>query len=177
MRPCLLAGVVLLLPLIARGAPLQQCPSWEQLLEEESISTVGIGAIGPELGISVAFIYLNPQQLGDCVLGEAVYGELINGTLKDRSRNHAFWVGASGPYASAFKAEDHYLVQGDSKLELLALRSSVEAMPLTGAPPIKVQYLIFFQGELDFSNPVTIFFQRGDGTYGTEYWLNEKYLP
>jgi hypothetical protein len=167
-----------LLWLLATGvARADGCPSWEEWLAEESISTVGIGAIGPGLGMSIAFVYLNPRPLGECVLGADVYAELLTGTLKDPVETHAFWVAASGPYASAFKAKDHYLVQGDSKLELKALRRNVAAQTIAGAPEIKVQYLVFFQGELDFRDPVTIFFQRGDGTYGTEYWLDEKYRP
>ena len=168
-------GAMFALALTSYAAWPQECPSWEALLEEESISTVGIGAIGPGLGISIAFVYLNPPALGQCVLGEQVYEELLQGTLQDRSQTHAFWVAASGPYASAFKAEDHYLVQANNKLELSAVRPSVAAQPIAGAPQIKVQYLAFFRGTLDLRDPVTIFFQRGDGTYGTEYWLHEKY--
>ena len=170
LRACLF----LLAAGVAHG---RDCPSWEALLEEESISTVGIGAIGPGLGMSIGFVYLNPRPLGECILGQAAYADLLQNTLKDPQRTHAFWVSASGPYASAFKAEDHYLVQANNKLELLAIRPKVTAEPIDGAPEIKVQYLVFFAGELDFRDPVTIFFQRGDGTYGTEYWLAEKYQP
>ena len=168
-------SILLLAGLTVGSARAASCPSWEALLEEESISTVGIGAIGPGLGMSIAFVYLNPKPLGECVLGPEAYAELVAGPLRDPDRTHAFWVAASGPYASAFKAEDHYLVQGNSRLELVARRSNVAAQPIEGAPQIKVQYLVFFAGELDFRDPVTIFFQRGDGTYGTEYWLAEKY--
>ncbi len=171
-----LARCGLLLWLLATSvARAAGCPSWEEWLAEESISTVGIGAIGPGLGMSIAFVYLNPRPLGECVLGADGYAQLRADTLKDPARTHAFWVAASGPYASAFKAEDHYLVQGDQKLKLTALRPKVTAQPIAGAPVIKVQYLVFFQGDLNFRDPVTIFFQRGDGTYGTEYWLDEKY--
>lgn len=173
----LLISLLMGLALCAPSLSAQECPSWQQMLEEESISTVGIGAIGPQLGILVAFVYLNPTLLGECVLGREAYGELTRGTLKDKTSTHAFWIGASGPYASAFKAEDHYLVQADNKIELSARRDAVEARPIEGAPKIKAQYLAFFTGELDFSDPVTIFFQRGDGTYAAEYWLHEKYLP
>ena len=168
-------GAMLALALTSCAARAQECPSWETLLEEESISTIGIGAIGPGLGMSIAFVYLNPPALGECVLGKQEYDGLLEETLQDRTQTHAFWVAASGPYASAFKAEDHYLVQGNNKLELLAVRPGVAAQPITGAPQIKVQYLALFRGTLDFRDPVTIFFQRGDGTYGTEYWLHEKY--
>ena len=174
MKQALVGALLGLLPLVSQAAD-NACPSWQQLLDEESISTIGIGAIGPGLGMSIAFIYLNPEALGKCVLGDDVYADLLAGNLADRNRTHAFWVGASGPYASAFKAEDHYLVQANNKLELTALRREVEARPIAGAPEIKVQYLAFFEGELDFIDPITIFFQRGDGTYGTEYWLAEKY--
>jgi hypothetical protein len=172
-----LATLLLGLLLAGQTARSQECPTWQQLLEEESISTVGIGAIGPKLGVSVWFVYLNPDFLGECVLGKQSYAELRQDALKDKTRTHGFWVGASGPYASAFRAEDHYLVQADRKLKLAARQMEVEAMPIEGAPKMKTQYLVFFEGELDFRDPVTIFFIRGDGTYGTEYWLNDKYLP
>ena len=146
------------------------------MLEEESIGTVGIGAIGPKLGISIAFIYLNPPRLGKCVLGRKAYRKLRKDRLRGTANIHGFWVGASGPYASTFSADDYHLVQGDRKLDLVGRPAKATASHISGATDSKVHYFIFFEGELDFSDPVTIFFERGPGTYAAEYWLDTKYL-
>ena len=173
MNRLALTAVAVMLLLTSFILSAQECPSWQEMRDEDLLSTTGIGALGPELGVEVWFAYLNPTRVGKCVLGKEAYDALGQEILTDKQQMHVFWVGASGPYAAAFRAENHYLVQGARKLKLYTRNKDIEALPIEGAPNIKVQYLVAFKGELDPEDPVTIFFERGDGTYSSEYWLND----
>lgn len=168
-------GFALLLILSCTVVQPAPCLSWEELLAEESISNIAIGGPNISVGILVSFIYLNPPDLGECVLGEEAYNTLTEKTLADRSEVHGFWVGASGPYASVFKAKNYYLVQADRRLDLVTEPMPAPAAGVRLAPSTPVQHLLFFKGKLDISDPITIFFERGDATYSTEYWVDEKY--
>jgi hypothetical protein len=169
--------LLLVLSACASGPSAQPCPSWQEMQDGDLLSTTGIGALGPELGVSVWFAYLNPTRVGECVLGKQAYAKLNDEILTDKQEIHVFWVAASGPYAAAFKAESHHLVQGDRKINQYTRQEDVAALPIQGAPKIKVQYLLAFKGRIDPRDPVTIFFERGDGTYSTEYWLDDTDLP
>ena len=174
MRFRLINALGLALLINAAVAQDDRCLSWQDMLAEESISNIGIGGPGGREGILVSFIYINPPGLGECVVGEDAYGRLKETTLQKNI--HGFWVGASGQYASVFKPKDYYLVQADTKLSLAAEPAPTTPSVVAGAPNSRAQYLVFFEGELNFDDPITIFFQRGDATYSAEYWLDEKYL-
>ncbi len=174
MRSSVVNAVALALLVNAAVAEEHPCLSWEDMLAEDSISNVGIGGPGGKTGILVSFIYINPPGLGECVVGEDAYGRLKADTLQENI--HGFWVGASGQYASVFKPKDYYLVQADTKLSLTAEPTPTTPSLIAGAPDSRAQYLVFFEGELNLEDPITIFFQRGDATYSTEYWLEEKYV-
>jgi hypothetical protein len=171
-----LVTVFLVLSACASTPSAQRCPSWQDMRDEDLLSTTGIGAVGPELGVSVWFAYLNPTRVGECLLGKQGYAELSDEILTDKQETHVFWVGASGPYAAAFKAQSHRLVQGDRKINQYTRIENVTALPIEGAPKIKVQYLLVFKGRIDRQDPAAIFFERGDGTYSTEYWFDDTDL-
>jgi hypothetical protein len=66
-----------------------------------------------------------------------------------------------------------YMLQGDQEFYV------VSAGELGGDSSRSInqsEILISLEGEIDFSEPVTIFYRRGRGTYSNEYWLPDKYL-
>jgi len=174
VRSSIVNGIAFALLINAAAAQENPCLSWEDMIGEESISSIAIGGPGSNAGIVVSFIYINPPDLGECVVGDDTYERLNENVLQENI--HGFWVGASGQYASVFKAKDYYLVQADTRLSLATEPAPAAPTLILGAPDSRAQYMVFFEGELNFEDPVTIFFQRGDATYSTEYWLDEKYV-
>ena len=146
-----------------------ECPSWEELVEEESIIEVSIGRRD-----SLFVAYVNPPQLGVCFMDEAFYKDVRENMIETRTNRHFFWFGG-----------DHSLDMVDSALRIYLLQEDQEfridvAGKITGPrsfPLIHTEFLISFEGDLDMSEAVTIFFQGFRGTYSNEYWLPEKYIP
>ena len=146
-----------------------ECPSWDELLAEESVIEVNIARR------ATMFVgYVNPSQLGVCFVGDDYYNELIVRLIKKQPNRHFFWIGGS-----------HSLDLVDTASRTSMLHEGEEfyfdlATMLKGPrsfPGVETEFLLSFEGEIDFFEPVTIFFTpfRG-GTYSKEYWLPEKYL-
>ncbi|MCZ6484700.1 MAG: hypothetical protein O6826_03260 [Acidobacteria bacterium] len=146
-----------------------ECLSWDELLAEESVIEVNIARR------ATMFVgYLNPPQLGVCFLGEDFYNIFIVRLVKEQPNRHFFWIG--GP---------HSLDLVDTASRTSMLHEGEEfyfdlATKLSGPrsfPGIEIEFLLSFQGEIDFFEPVTIYFTPFmGGTFSKEYWLPEKYL-
>ncbi len=179
MKGTMSASMLLSLMLIIGWAPglahADDCPTWDQMVEEESVSQVIISN-RRFVGLSMSFVYLNPPELGRCVLGEELYQQLERGLLKDGSETHVFWVGVGGTYVDLFRAERIYMVQGDKRFDL-SLKGEIDVTTPAGTVEgIRTQHLIMFDDAIDVAEPITIFYESGMGTYSGEYWLADKYV-
>ncbi len=145
------------------------CPSWGDLLSEESVTQVNISS---RRYMFVA--YINPPQLGVCFLGEDLYNQVREEFLKNEPNRHLFWVGVGGTSSDLLSMAGRIsMLQGDQELYVVSAgRIAQDSSSSTNQSEI----LISLEGEMDFSEPVTIFFRGGRGTYSNEYWLPEKYL-
>ena len=145
-----------------------ECLSWDELLAEESVIEVNIARR------ATMFVgYLNPPQLGVCFLGEDLYNQLSDTLLKNQPNRHFFWIGGNHSLDLVEIATRTSMLQGDEELyfDLATKLRGPRSFPV-----IETEFLLSLEGELDFSEPVTIFFTAFRGIYSKEYWLPEKYL-
>lgn len=153
------------------GFPQPGC-LWDDLLDEESVSRVELRG-RRSVSLSMFFIYVNPPELGACILGDDLYRTVSDDVLADEPNRHVFWVGVGGAFVDLFRAQRIYMIQGDRRFDVVSTRTTKGAI---SNPTILVEILITLEGEIDFSEPVTIFYRSGMGTYSNEYWLPDKYL-
>jgi len=154
------------------GLSFADCPTWDDLLSEESVLPVRIARRSREGPMYIA--YVNPSELGLCILGEEIYNQLSEKLFQKYPDRHFFWIGGA-----------HSLDMKDVASRTSMLQEGQEfyfdlATRLRGPrafPEIHTEFLVSFDGEIDFSEPVTIFFTGFRGNYSNEYWLPEKYLP
>ncbi len=145
-----------------------ECPTWEDLLAEECVIEVNIARRA-----SMFVGYVNPAQLGVCFLGEDLYNELSEGLLKKLPDRHFFWIGGSHSLDMVDTITRTSMLQGDQEIHFdLATKLSGKR----SFPSIETEILVSFEGEIDFTDGVTIFFTGFRGNYSKEYWLPEKYL-
>jgi hypothetical protein len=65
------------------------------------------------------------------------------------------------------------MLQGDQEIHFdLATKLSGKR----SFPSIETEILVSFEGEIDFTDGVTIFFTGFRGNYSNEYWLPDQYL-
>ncbi len=146
-----------------------ECPSWEELVDEESIIEIAVGRRD-----RLFMAYVNPPELGACFMDEDFYTEVRENMIDKLENRHFFWVGGEHSLDMADTALRVYMLQGDREFYIDV------AGKITGPrsfPGIHTEFLIGFAGNLDLTDGVTIFFRGFRGTYSNEYWLPEKYLP
>ena len=146
-----------------------ECPTWEELIAEESIIEISLGRRE-----SLFIAYVNPPQLGVCFMDESFYNEVRENLIEKQGNRHFFWVGGDHSLDMVDSALRIYMLQGDREFHIDV------AGKISGPrsfPRVHTEFLISFEGELDLSDGVTIFFRGFRGTYSNEYWLPEKYLP
>ncbi len=146
-----------------------ECPSWEELLAEESVTHVNISSR------RYMFLgYINPPQLGACFLGEQLYNQVREDLLENEPNRHLFWISVGGTSFDLLSLTGRIsMLQGNQ--ELYVVSAAGVGFDST-VPRNHSEIIISLEGEMDFSEPVTIFFRGGRGTYSNEYWLPEKYL-
>lgn len=155
-----------ILPTSARP---QDCPTWDDIVTEESVTRIELGG----RRLSMSFIYVNPEQLGACVLDEEQY-RASRGDLFIKPGSHLFWIGLGGDSPGDFDTRSLYMIQGNSRFDVT---SSAAIGAERAFPGIQSAAIISLEGEIDFSEPVTIFYTNGAVAYSNEYWLPERYLP
>jgi len=155
----------------ALGPVYADCPTWDDMLSEGSATQVVIGR-DDLVGLSLSFVYVNPPQLGVCVLGEALYHQVRNDLLINEPDRHLFWVGLDGAYVDLFRVESISMLQEDQQFDVFSSKITGKIL----VPSLQSAILISLRGGMDFSEPVTIFYKTGMGTYSSEYWLPEKHL-
>jgi hypothetical protein len=146
-----------------------ECPTWEELLADESVIEVSVARRS-----SMFVAYVNPQQLGVCFMDEGFYNEVRENMIEPLNNRHFFWLGGGHSLDMADTALRVYMLQGDHEFFVDV------AGKITGPrsfPHIHSEFLVSYEGDLDLSDGVTIFFRGFRGTYSNEYWLPEKYLP
>ncbi len=145
-----------------------ECPTWEELLADETVLQVNIAR---RAFMFVA--YVNPPQLGVCFLGESLYNEIRDNLIEKLPDRHFFWIGGSHSLDMVDIASRTSMLQGDEEFYFdLATKLRGER----SFPGIETEILLSFEGEIDFSDGVTLFFKGFRGNYSNEYWLPEKYL-
>ena len=145
-----------------------ECPAWEDLLAEESVVEVRVSRRA-----SIFVGYVNPAQLGVCFLGEDLYEELNEGLLKKLPDRHFFWIGGSHSLDMVDTITRTSMLQGDHEFHFdLATKLSGKR----SFPGIETEILVSFEGEIDFTDGVTVFFTGFRGNYSNEYWLPDQYL-
>jgi hypothetical protein len=145
-----------------------ECPTWDDLVAEESVIEVRVARRA-----SMFVGYVNPPELGVCFLGEDFYKELSEGLLKKLPNRHFFWLGGSHSLDMVDTITRTSMLQGDQEFHFdLATKLSGKR----SFSVIETEILVSFEGEIDFSDGVTIFFTGFRGNYSNEYWLPEKYL-
>ena len=152
----------------ALGVSYAECPTWDDLLAEESIVQVNIARRA-----SVFIGYANPPELGVCLLGEGLYNEITEKLIKNLPNRHFFWIGGGHSLDMVDVATRTSMLQGNQEFRFDL------ATKLRGPrsyPGIETEILVSFEGEIDFSDGVTIFFTGFRGNYSNEYWLPEQYL-
>ena len=145
-----------------------ECPTWDDLLAEESVVQLNIARRE-----SVFIGYANPPQLGVCFLGDDLYNEITEKLIKKLANRHFFWIGGGHSLDMVNIATRTSMLQGDQEFHFDL------ATKLRGPrsfPGIETEILVSFEGEIDFSDGVTIFFTGFRGNYSNEYWLPEQYL-
>lgn len=153
------------------GAPslaYAECPTWEELLAEESVIEVNVGRRA-----TIFVAYVNPPQLGVCFMEESFYHDIRENMIEKLKNRHFFWIGGGHSLDMVDTALRLYMLQGDQEFHVDI------AGKITGPrsfPSVHVEFLLGFEGELDLSDGVAIFFRGFRGTYSNEYWLPEKYL-
>ena len=126
--------------------------------------------------LSLSFAYLNPPTLGRCVLGDAV-DQAVRADLTDGAANpHLYWVGVGGQYRDLFGVQRIYFVQGARRFDPDIRRPIDTDTRLGEIDGIDEEYLLVFEQPIDVTEPITIFYQSGIGTYSGEYWLPDEYL-
>jgi tetratricopeptide (TPR) repeat protein len=148
------------------------CPSWDDLMEEESVTRLEQGNQA-RLRLAMSFVYLNPRHLGACVLGAARY-QASRGDLYGKPNRHLFWVGLGGDSIEEFDAGSIYMVQGNKRFDI---SSRAWTRGDRTFPDIQAAAIVSFEGEMDFTEPVTIFYTSGAVAYSNEYWLPARYFP
>ena len=152
----------------ALGFSYAECPTWDDLLAEESVISVRIDRREAPMFVG----YINPPQLGVCLLGEDLYSR-ISALLKRMPNRHFFWIGGGHSLDMTSVATRTSMLQGGQEL-YFDLATKVGGP--RSFPPIETEILASLEGELDFLDGVTVFFTGFWGTYSSEYWLPEKYL-
>lgn len=145
-----------------------ECPTWEDFLAEESVVQLSIARRA-----TVFVAYVNPPQLGACFLGESLYGEITEKLIKNLPNRHFFWIGGGHSLDMVNIATRTSMLQGDQEFHFDL------ATKLRGPrsfPGIETEILVSFEGELDLSDGVTLFFTGFRGHYSNEYWLPDQYL-
>jgi hypothetical protein len=153
----------------ALSSAYAECPTWEELIAEESVIELSVGRRE-----TVHVAYINPPQLGVCFMDEKFYKEVRENMIDKLENRHFFWVGGRHALDMADTALRVYLLQGDREFFIDV------AGKITGPrsfPNVHSEFLLGFEGELDLSDGVVIFFRGFRGTYSNEYWLPEKYIP
>ncbi len=146
-----------------------ECPTLEDFLVEESVIEVDIA----RRGASIFVAYVNPPQLGVCFLGESLYNEVRDKLIKKLPDRHFFWIGGAHTLDMVDIASRTSMLQGGEEFYFdLATKLRGER----SFPVIETEMLLSFEGEIDFSDGVTIFFTGFRGNFSNEYWLPEKYL-
>ena len=147
-----------------------ECPTWEELLAEESVIEVNTGRRA-----TMFVSYLNPSQLGVCFLGEEYYNQFVARLAKEHPDRHFFWIG--GPHSmDLVDTASRTSMLHEGKEFYFDLATMLEGP--RSFPGIEIEFLLSFEGEIDFFEPVTVFFTPFmGGTSSKEYWLPEKYLP
>ncbi len=145
-----------------------ECPTWEELLAEESVLEVNIARRA-----SMFVGYVNPPQLGVCFLGESLYNQVSDKLIKKEPNRHFFWIGGGHSLDMVDIATRTSMLQGDQEFyfDLATKLRGPRSFPV-----IETEILVSLEGEIDFSDGVTIFFTGFRGNYSKEYWLPEKYL-
>lgn len=146
-----------------------ECPTWEDLLAEESIIEVRVARRA-----SMFVAYVNPPPLGVCFLGEELYNEFNEGLFQKLPDRHFFWIGGSHNLDLADTATRTSMLQGDQEFHF---DLATKLRGKRSFPAIETEMLLSFEGKIDFSDGVTVFFTGFRGNYSAEYWLPEKYLP
>ena len=152
----------------AIGLAYAECPTWEELLAEESVIEVNIGRRA-----TMFVAYINPPQLGVCFMDESFYRDVRENMIEKLNNRHFFWIGGEHSLDMVDTSLRLYMLQGDQEFHVDI------AGKITGPrsfPSIHTEFLVGFEGELDLSDGVAIFFRGFRGTYSNEYWLPDKYL-
>ena len=153
-----------------------ECPTWDELYMDDSLIELTIS--DPSMaGLRMWFVYVNPPILGRCTLGHEPYNEVRESLLKDPSTQHLFWVGLEGDLLDLFRTERFYMIQGDRRLDVMRrLDLNLPTGLIQNGPSLSGEALLLFKGVIDFTEPVTIFYEGVMGSVPGEYWFSEKYV-
>jgi len=148
-----------------------ECPTWDELLDEESVIPVRIqrGSRGAPMYVA----YANPAELGNCLLGEELYTHLSGKLFEKFPDRHFFWIGGGHGMDMNEVISRTSMLQG-GKEHFFDLATLLRGPRLF--PGIHLEILVSFDAKLDFSESVVVFFTGFMGTYSKEYWLPEKYV-
>ena len=168
-----LVSLQLVVPLLAADArPARaQCPTWDDLRAAEHLIDLTIS--DPNMaGLRLWLVYVSPETLGRCTLGDARFEEL-SPTLAGGDDRHLFWIGAEGPALHLFRLERIYMIQSDRRLDVVAsVELETPAATLQGVPLLTAEAVVAVEGVLDFSEPATVFYEGVMGTVPGEYWFD-----
>ena len=165
-----LAAAVLLLA--AGGRPARaQCPTWDDLRAAELLIDLTIA--DPNMaGLRLWLVYISPETLGRCTLGDARF-ETLSPALSAGDNRHLFWIGAEGPALHLFRLERIYMIQSDRRLDVVeSVELDTPAATLQGIPPLTAEAIVAVEGILDFAEPATIFYEGIMGAVPGEYWFD-----
>ena len=153
-----------------------ECPTWDELYMDDSLIELTIS--DPSMaGLRMWFVYVNPPVLGRCTLGHEPYNEVRESLLTDPSTQHLFWVGLEGDLLDLFRTERFYMIQGDRRLDVMRrLDLNLPTGLIQNGPSLSGEALLLFKGVIDFTEPVTIFYEGVMGSVPGEYWFSEKYI-
>ena len=155
---------------VGEGGTGVACPAWDAMLADGH--ALQIQALQPleDVDLTLNFVYLKDPVLGACALGEVMYQRVSTNLLGPDFQG--FWVGVSGTSADDFVPERLWLVQGD-KEPGLALKGEVDTTTtetrLGTASEFSLQFLVFFEEQLDTTTPFRIIYMSDIGPISDEY--------
>ena len=147
-----------------------QCPPWEELRKDESVIDLTIS--DPNMvGLRMWVVYVSLASLGRCTLGTELF-ETVTPELTASENHHVFWIGAEGPALHLFRLERIYMIQGARRYDVInSIELDTPTAVLDGMPRLTAEALVTVEGLVDFTDPVTIFYEGEMGTVPGEYWF------